>query len=163
MQNKITKRLYMQARHKLIIRQQLDKNLAGLKAANTQVPVKGWIRAIREALGMSGRQLAQRLKVSQPRITRLEQDELTGSVTIKTMQQVAEALDCTFVYALVPSTSLEDTLRSQARMVAQERTERVAHSMLLEEQSLSAEEQHTSLEAAIDELVREMPKDLWDK
>jgi predicted DNA-binding mobile mystery protein A len=153
----------MQARHKLIIRQQLDKNLASLKAANTQVPVKGWIRAIREALGMSGRQLAQRLKVSQPRITRLEQDELTGSVTIKTMQQVAEALDCTFVYALVPSTSLEDTLRSQARMVAQERTERVAHSMLLEEQSLSAEEQHTSLEAAIDELVREMPKDLWDK
>jgi len=153
----------MQARHKLIIRQQLDKNLAGLKAANTQVPVKGWIRAIREALGMSGRQLAQRLKVSQPRITRLEQDELTGSVTIKTMQQVAEALDCTFVYALVPRTSLEDTLRGQARMVAQERIERVAHSMLLEAQSLSAEEQHTSLEAAINELVREMPKELWDK
>ncbi len=153
----------MQARHKLIIRQQLDKNLAGLKAANTQVPIKGWIRAIREALGMSGRQLAQRLKVSQPRIPRLEQDELTGSVTIKTMQQVAEALDCTFVYALVPRTSLEDTLRDQARMVAQERSERVAHSMLLEDQSLSAEEQHTSLEAAIDELVREMPKELWDK
>lgn len=59
--------------------QPLDKNLAGLKATDTQVPVKGWIRAIREALGMSGRQLAQRLKVSQPRIPRLEQDELTGS------------------------------------------------------------------------------------
>lgn len=153
----------MQARHKLIIRQQLDKNLAGLKSANTQVPVKGWIRAIREALGMSGRQLAQRLKVSQPRIPRLEQDELTGSVTIKTMQQVAEALDCTFVYALVPRTSLEDTLREQARMVAQDRIERVAHSMLLEAQSLSAEEQQRSLETAIDELIREMPKELWDK
>ena len=152
----------MQARHKLIIRQQLDKSLAGLKAANTQVPVKGWIRAIREALGMSGRQLAQRLKVSQPRIPRLEQDELTGSVTIKTMQQVAEALDCTFVYALAPRTSLEDTLRGQARMVAQERTERVAHSMLLEAQSLSAEEQQATLKATIDELVREMPKELWD-
>lgn len=153
----------MQARHKLIIRQQLDKNLAGLKSANTQVPVKGWIRAIREALGMSGRQLAQRLKVSQPRIPRLEQDELTGSVTIKTMQQVAEALDCTFVYALVPRTSLEDTLRGQARMIAQDRIERVAHSMLLEAQSLSAEEQQRSLETAIDELIREMPKELWDK
>ena len=152
----------MQARHKLIIRQQLDKNLAGLKSANTQVPVKGWIRAIREALGMSGKQLAQRLKVSQPRIPRLEQDELTGSVTIKTMQQVAEALDCTFVYALVPRTTLEDAVRSQARKVAQERIERVAHSMLLEAQSLSTEEQHTSLETAIDELVREMPKELWD-
>lgn len=153
----------MQARHKLIIRQQLDKNLAGLKSANTQVPVKGWIRAIREALGMSGRQLAQRLKVSQPRIPRLEQDELTGSVTIKTMQQVAEALDCTFVYALVPRTSLEDTLRGQARMIAQDRIERAAHSMLLEAQSLSAEEQQKSLDSAIVELVREMPKELWDK
>ena len=151
----------MQARHKLIIRQQLDKSLASLKASNTQVPVKGWIRAIREALGMSGRQLAQRLKVSQPRIPRLEQDELTGSVTIKTMQQVAEALNCTFVYALVPRTSLEDTLRGQARMVAQERIERVAHSMLLEAQSLSADELKRSLEAATDELVREMPRELW--
>lgn len=153
----------MQARHKLIIRQQLDKTLAGLKATNTQVPVKGWIRAIREALGMSGKQLAQRLKVSQPRIPRLEQDELTGSVTIKTMQQVAEALNCTLVYALVPRTSLEDTLRGQARLVAQDRIERVAHSMLLEAQSLSAEEQQRSREAAIDELIREMPKELWDK
>lgn len=153
----------MQAKHKLIIRQQLDKKLAGFKTTNTQVPVKGWIRAIREALGMSGRQLAQRLKVSQPRIPRLEQDELTGAVTIKTMQQVAEALDCTFVYALVPRTSLEDTLRGQARLVAQSRIERVAHSMLLEAQSLSAEEQQRSLVSAIDELVREMPKELWDK
>jgi len=135
----------MQARHKLIIRQQLDKTLAGLKAENTQVPVKGWIRAIREALGMTGKQLAHRLKVSQPRIPRLEQDELAGSVTIKTMQQAAEALDCTFVYALVPRTSLEDTLRGQARMVAQDRIERVAHSMLLEAQSLSAEEQQNRL------------------
>jgi predicted DNA-binding mobile mystery protein A len=153
----------MQARHKLIIRQQLDKTLARLKATNTQIPVKGWIRAIREALGMSGKQLAQRLKVSQPRIPRLEQDELSGSVTIKTMQQVAEALDCTFVYALVPRTSLEDTLRAQACMVAQDRIERVAHSMLLEAQTLSAEEQQRSLEATINELVREMPRELWDK
>ena len=152
----------MQARHKLIIRQQLDKTLASLKTVNTQVPVKGWIRAIREALGMSGKQLAQRLGVSQPRIPRLEQDELTGSVTIKTMQQVAEALNCTFVYALVPRTSLEDTVQSQARRVAQERIERVAHSMLLEAQSLSAEEQQATLKATRDELVREMPRELWD-
>jgi predicted DNA-binding mobile mystery protein A len=54
-------------------------------------PVKGWIRAIREALGMSGTQLANRLKVSQPRIPRLEQDELSGVVSLKTMRQAAEA------------------------------------------------------------------------
>lgn len=153
----------MQTRHKLIMRRQLDKTLTGLKAVTPQAPVKGWIRAIREALGMSGTQLARRLQVSQPRIPRLEQDELTGSVTLKTMQQVAEALDCTFVYALVPRTSLAETVRNQARTVAKERMERVAHSMLLEAQSLSTDEQQASLEAAIDELAREMPRELWDK
>ena len=78
------------------------------------------------------------------------------------MQQVAEALDCTFVYALVPRTSLEDTLRGQARIISQDRIERAAYSMLLEAQSLSAEEQQISLDSAIDELVRKMPKELWD-
>ena len=75
---------------------------------------------------------------------------------------MAEALDCTFVYALVPRSSLEDTIKTQARLVAAERLQRVSHSMLLEAQGLSAEEQQASLEAAIKELVRETPTDLWD-
>ena len=111
---------------------------------------------------MSGTQLAQRLKVSQPRIPKLEQDEMSGAVTLKTMRQVAEALDCVFVYALVPRTSLEETVRTQAREVAAARMQRVSHSMLLESQGLSEEEQRASLDAAVEELVREMPRDLWD-
>ena len=150
-------------RHKQIVRQQLDKTLGLFGfARNMQPPVKGWIRAVREALGMSGTQLAQRLKVSQPRIPKLEQDELSGAVTLKTMRQAAEALDCVFVYALVPRTSLEDTVRVQARKIAVTRMQRVSHTMLLESQGLSEEEQRASLDAAVEELVREMPRDLWD-
>jgi predicted DNA-binding mobile mystery protein A len=146
-----------------IARQQLDKTLSQFGSAKgIQSPVKGWIRAVREVLGMSGTQLAQRLKVSQPRIPKLEQDELSGAVTLKTMRQAAEALDCVFVYALVPRTSLEDIVRAQARKVAGERMQRVSHSMLLESQSLGAAEQSASLEAAVDELARETPRDLWD-
>ncbi|EKD34945.1 MAG: transcriptional regulator, XRE family, partial [uncultured bacterium] len=92
----------------------------------------------------------------------LEQDELSGAVTLKTMRQAAEALDCVFVYALVPRTSLEDTVRAQARKVAGERIQRVSHSMMLEAQSLGADEQRSSLDAAVDELSRETPRDLWD-
>ena len=117
---------------------------------------------MREALGMSGTQLAQRLKVSQPRIPKLEQDELSGAVTLKTMRQAAEALDCVFVYALVPRTSLEETVRAQARKIAAERMQRVSHTMLLEAQGLAEEEQRASLDAAVEELVREMPKELWE-
>lgn len=153
----------MLSKHKLIARQQLDKTLSGYATAKqTPTPVKGWVRAIREALGMSGKQLASRLQVSQPRIPRLEQDELTGAVSLKTMRQAAEAMDCIFVYAIIPRTSLEETVREQARKVATVRIERVAHSMLLEAQSLSVTEQRLSLEAAVEELVREMPKELWE-
>lgn len=153
----------MRKKYTYIVRQQLDKSLRLFDSAkNVQAPVKGWIRAVREALGMSGKQLAQRLKVSQPRIPKLEQDELSGAVTLKTMRQVAEALDCVFVYAVVPRTSLEDIVRTQARKVAAERMQRVSHTMLLEAQGLSDEEQRASLDAAVEELVREIPKELWD-
>ena len=97
----------MLPKYKLIARQQLDKTLSGYAVARqTSQPAKGWIRAIREALGMSGKQLANRLNVSQPRISKLEQDEVSGVVSLKTMRQAAEAMDCVFVYAIVPRTSL---------------------------------------------------------
>jgi predicted DNA-binding mobile mystery protein A len=153
----------MLPKYKLIARQQLDKTLSGYAhVKQTSLPVKGWIRSIREALGMSGKQLARRLNVSQPRIPRLEQDEVSGVVSLKTMRQAAEAMDCVFVYAIVPRTTLEETLRAQARKVADARTQRVSHTMLLEAQNLSAEEQRVSFDAAVEELVREMPKDLWE-
>jgi predicted DNA-binding mobile mystery protein A len=153
----------MLPKYKLIARQQLDKTLSGYAIVKqTAPPVKGWIRAIREALGMSGKQLARRLNVSQPRIPKLEQDEVSGVVSLKTMRQAAEAMDCIFVYAIVPRTSLEETVRAQARKVADVRSQRVSHTMLLEAQNLSAEEQQASINAAVEELVREMSKDLWE-
>ena len=153
----------MQPKYKLIARQQLDNTLydyATLK--QTTPPVKGWIRAIREALGMNGKQLAERLGVRQPRIPALEKNEVSGAVTLKTMRQAAEAMDCVFVYAIVPRSSLEETVQTQARKVAESRMHRISHTMLLEAQNLSNKEKSASLEAAVDELVREMPKELWE-
>lgn len=154
----------MRSKYNLIARQQLDNTLSSYASLKQNpLPVKGWIRAIREALGMSGKQLASRLNVSQPRIPRLEQDELSGVVSLKTMRQAAEAMDCVFVYAIVPRSTLEETVRIQARKVAESRMQKVSHTMMLEEQNLSIEEQRASIEAAVDELVREMPKDLWER
>jgi predicted DNA-binding mobile mystery protein A len=153
----------MKPKYKQIARRQLDATLAKFsEVGSLQLPAKGWIRAVREALGMSGKQLAGRLKVSQPRVFKLEQDEPSGALTLKTMRQVAEALDCVFIYALVPRSSLEETVKTQARAVAAERLQRVSHTMLLEAQGLSPEEQQAFLDDAIEELVRETPKDLWD-
>jgi predicted DNA-binding mobile mystery protein A len=153
----------MKPKHKQIARRQLDTTLAKFsEMKRVQPPAKGWIRAVREALGMSGKQLAGRLQVSQPRVFKLEQDEPAGALTLKTMRQVAESLDCVFVYALVPRSSLEETVKTQARVVAAGRLQRVSHTMLLEAQGLTSEEQQASLDTAIEELVRETPRDLWD-
>src|ERR1700683_1974811 len=74
-------------------------------------PVHGWVKAIRDALGMSTAQRAMRLKVKQPSIVSLEQSEEKGTIEIATLRRVAEALDCTLVYALVPNRPLEETIR----------------------------------------------------
>lgn len=154
----------MRSKYTLIVRQQLDNTLSGYSALKRNpLPAKGWIRAIREALGMSGKQLASRLNVSQPRIPRLEQDELSGVVSLKTMRQAAEAMDCVFVYAIVPRSTLEETVRIEARKVAESRLQKVSHTMMLEAQNLSDEEQQASIEAAVAEIAREMPKDLWEQ
>ena len=100
--------------------------------------------------------------VSKSRITRIEQDEVGGSVTLKTMARVADSLNCVFVYGLVPRKTLEDTLRKQATHVAKKRTIRVAHTMALEDQALSDKEKKKAFDAVVDELVKTMPKSLWE-
>lgn len=110
---------------------------------------------------MTGKQLAERLGVRQPRIPVLEKDEVSGAVSIKTMRQAAEALDCVFVYALVPRSTLENTIREQVLQISIERTKRTTHTMILEDQQLQEPERQKMLQAMIEDLVREMPKDLW--
>jgi predicted DNA-binding mobile mystery protein A len=152
----------MKPAHKRIIVEQLDETLSRFKnVQGVSPPPKGWIRAIREALGMTGKQLAERLNVRQPRIPILEKDEISGAVSMRTMRQAAEALDCVFVYALVPRSTLENTIREQVRQIAIERMKRTTHTMILEDQQLQELERQKMLQSMTDDLVREMPKDLW--
>jgi len=123
-------------------------------------PVRGWIRAIREALGMTAEQLAKRLGVKQPSVVALEQSEAKGTIELATLRRVAEALDCTLVYALVPNKPLEQTVRERARLFARRRFEPIAHSMALEDQKVQRKE----TEALIDEILRETnPRRFWDE
>lgn len=152
----------MKPSHKRLILTQLETTLDRLACLRVVPrPSKGWLRAIREALGMSGRQFAQRLGVSPPWVTNLEKKELKDSVTIKTMRQAAEAMDCVFVYALLPRESLSATLRNRAEALAMERMTNISHSMLLEGQQLSELEQKKALESEVEALLWEMPKELW--
>ena len=141
-------------------RSHLDERFKALGPVRRyNAPVRGWIKAIREALGMTAEQLAKRLGVKQPSVVAMEQSEAKGSIELATLRRVAEALDCTLVYALVPNKPLEAVVRDRARAFARRRREHVEHSMLLEDQKVTAKD----AEARLDEIVRETnPRLFWD-
>lgn len=146
-----------------LVREQLETTLQRFSILSTvNTPQKGWIRAVRDALGMTAKQLACRMDVTQQSVTRIEKDEPTGSVTIKTMRKTAEALDCQFVYGFVPKVSLEETVRARAKKVAVKRLTEANQTMSLEAQSLSKEENQNVLTEMIEEMANTPPSNLWD-
>jgi len=141
-------------------RSQLDERFKELGPAKRYTPpVRGWIKALQEALGMSTAQLAKRLGISQPSLVSLEQSEAKGTIELATLRRAAEALDCTLVYAVVPNKPLEATIRDRARAFLHHRRGPIEHSMLLEDQTVTAKD----AEARLDEIVRETnPRLFWD-
>ena len=149
---------------KKLIREQLDASLQRLSPLlDVTAPSKGWIRAIRDALGMTAKQLASRLGVAQQAVARIEKEELAGSVTIKTMRRIADCLDCVFVYGFVSRTNLEETVARQAKKVAAQRLAQASQTMSLEDQALSRRENEQALSELVDELIRTLPSNLWNK
>jgi predicted DNA-binding mobile mystery protein A len=148
---------------KKLIRDQLQVSLSKFEPLrDIGVPSQGWIRAIRTAIGMSGRQLAERMGVTKQRASDIEKQEIDDSATIKTMRKTAEALDCQFIYGFVPKTSLEETVRARAKEVAVKRLTEANQTMSLEAQSLSKEENQNVLTEMVEELVNNPPSNLWD-
>jgi len=142
----------------------LDARFAELRPlAAIHRPPKGWARAIRDALGMTTAQLAKRLGVSQPRVVELEQSEVSGSVTLHSLQRAAEALGCRFVYAFIPDKPLAETVRARAETVAQRQLASVQQTMRLENQSVTDKTASDRLRNQfIDDLLRR-PARLWDE
>ncbi|MGH7006858.1 MAG: mobile mystery protein A [Stellaceae bacterium] len=126
-------------------------------------PPKGWVRTIRRALGMSARQLANRLHQSQPRIADIEKREIDGALTIRTLRRVAQALDCTFVYALVPNDRLEKIVREQATKIANRRMRAVTHTMALEDQAVSKATSRRQRAKLIQRIIDNELAHVWDE
>lgn len=142
----------------------LDKRFTALRPlAKSARPPKGWLRAIRDALGMTTTQFARRLGVSQPRIVELQQSEMNGSVTLNTLQRAAEALGCRLVYVLVPKRPLAETVRERAELIAGRQSGGVENTMRLENQAVTSKQASRELNRRrIEELLRR-PARLWDE
>lgn len=146
-----------------LARKQLERRLAPFRPVEELArPTRGWIRALRDALGMTTAQLAFRIGVSQPRIIALEKAETRHAVTLATLQQAAAGLGCTLVYALVPNKPLEQMLRDRAGEIADQQLARAHHTMLLENQALDAAGLSAERERLIEVLMDGNPRRLWD-
>ncbi len=124
------------SRNRRVVREQLDIRLAGIgRDERYAVPRRGWVRAIRDALGMSAADLGVRLQVTAQSVLALEASEVHDTARLDTLRRAAEAMDCTLVYALIPRTSLHDIVAAQATQVLDSVGDRVRHSMVLEGQA----------------------------
>lgn len=145
----------------LLARKNIDRRLSNLNRESLAMPPFGWVRAIREALGMTPQKLGERMGVSRPRVNTIEKAEVSGATTIKTMREAAEAMGCTFVYAIVPTTTLDELVRQQAARKADAALARLHHTMRLENQALTKPDLEMERERLIAELLSGSPRRLW--
>lgn len=142
---------------------QLDKALEPfLVLSGRRPPESGWIRTIREALGMSLRQLADRTKLTKNAIASAEANEARGTAQLNTLRVLADAMDCDLVYAVVPRRSLTETIERQAEIIASTLVDRISDSMELEAQGVGADERDHQLRELKAQIVRERGSDFWD-
>ena len=133
-------------------REHLDEQLAPWRELPYLRPSAGWLRAIREALGMTVRQFAKAARVAVSTAQAAERAEAKGDITLSTLARYAEALECELRYVLVPRKPLQQMLEQRAEAIARTEVAAVHHSMALEEQATSQEQ----MERQVAELRRKL-------
>jgi predicted DNA-binding mobile mystery protein A len=150
----------MKNTHRTMARRRLDERLGALGSPERFTPPpKGWVQAIRDALGMTAAQLGARLGVKPQTVADLEKSEAQGTIQLNTLRKAAEAMDCTLVYALVPNGSLEGMVRARAETMAKDALGRIGHTMALEGQELPKARRQEQIDEYIRLHLKE--RDLW--
>lgn len=149
----------MEGKLRRIRRRQLDELLS--EQLHLAAPHGGWIRTIREALGMSLDSLGKRLGISRQAASQLEKSELADRITIQTLKAAADALNCDVVVYLKPRTSLDTMVLDQARLKAEESVNEADHSMRLESQELTPAQHERLVELRVRELIEKYETKIW--
>lgn len=142
---------------------QLDRALTKLQEVPFSRPSEGWIKTAREVLGMTQKQLAERMDVSAPTMSQLEKGEVEGATTLKSLERAANALHCRVEYFLIPEAgSFEELIREKAQEAATRAIEMASTSMNLESQGIDSEMQRLQIQQLADDLVRNADKRIWE-
>ena len=126
-------------------------------------PEHGWINSIRLTLNMTLEQLGKKLGVTRQGAKRIETSESSGTISLRSMKEIAEVLDMQFVYGFVPKGgSVENLINEKAEALARKIVSRTNHNMVMEAQGNSDEQLKKAVTDLADDLKREMSRSLWD-
>lgn len=150
--------------HKKLLIEQVDKKLVPFLALEPcVVPSKGWIHTLRTALGMSLRQLGERLGMAAQSVRDLEGREEAGAITLKALREAGAALNMKLVYGFIPQKgSIEEMIEARALELAIEIVSRTSHTMMLEDQENGKERLQKAIKNKTEEIKDKMPRHLWD-
>ena len=148
---------------RLMTLSQLDRSVEALRVAKPpSIPRGGWIRAIREAIGMTSEQLAKRLHITRQAVNDAERREAADDMTLAQLRRFAAALECELVYALVPRRPLREVVERRAEALAKNEVATVSHSMALEAQGTDVAVMPERLEQVKRYLLAQRWSRLWD-
>lgn len=137
-----------------LLRRQIDAHLNPIREVCVDTPPQGWIRTIRTALGMTLSQLAKRSSIAAQTLQRIEVSEANETIQLNTLRRIAQALNCRLTYALVPTSSLQETVDAQMTKKATEIIGNISHSMGLEDQKTNDSETQIQIQSVLEDLKK---------
>jgi transcriptional regulator with XRE-family HTH domain len=119
------------------------------------------IKSIRLQLGMSQKALAQRAKVPQSTISRIEQEERDANLA--TLNKILTAISCDLVIIPLLQDSIEAIRRKQARKMAESQVRYLKGTMNLEDQQPDAKFIEELINQEEERLLQGPNSKLWDE
>jgi predicted DNA-binding mobile mystery protein A len=86
-----------------VARRKLDVEMRPFRQAGLDKhPTEGILRAVRKALRIRSHEIAEKMGHTRSVVFAIENRELKGTLTLRAMDRMAEAMDCKLVYSVVP-------------------------------------------------------------
>jgi len=101
----------MVEKERRLARKKLDKEMRPFRTAGREAnPTDALLRAARQALGIPVKEIAGKMGLGRSTVNDLEVSERNGTISMRSLGRMAEAMGCKVVYGVVPvkGKTLED-------------------------------------------------------
>ncbi|MFC1511204.1 helix-turn-helix domain-containing protein [Candidatus Margulisiibacteriota bacterium] len=140
------------------------KQLSETLKAGGPVPIEKLgqrLRDIREGLGLTQKQLAEKLSTSQAQLSRMEENP--GATTLKSLVKLVTALGCNLSGVVTSEKSLAEIINKQAKKKAEQMLKRTFANMAMEKQAPEKKAYNFQLKKLIAELAANPGPELWEE